>query len=98
LATPKLVHALEAVLAAVGAAQVAALARVAGDLPDVVEQPRGGELDVVLAALALEELLELVVAVALGGHRPELADDATSWRGRAQLVDLHRLAEPWRAL
>ena len=45
-------------------------------LPDAVEEPRGDELDVGLGALALEEALELVVAVALGRHRPELADDA----------------------
>jgi hypothetical protein len=39
---------------------------------------------------ALEELLELVVAVALGGHGPELADDR-GLGARAELVDLHRL-------
>src|SRR6202012_4854887 len=87
LGDAELVEALQPVLAAVGGAEILALARVAGDLPDVVEEPGGGELDVVLAALALEELLELVVPVALGGHGPELADDRRLRLG-LELVDL----------
>src|SRR5262249_37419551 len=46
-------------------------------------------LDVALRALGLEELLELVVAVAFGRHRPELADDG-DLRLHAGLVDLDR--------
>ena len=66
----------EAVLGLVLRAEVPALASCRARLPHVVEEPRGDELDVGLGALALEEALELVVAVALGRHRPELADDA----------------------
>ena len=43
-------------------------------LPDVVEQPVGNDLDVDLGAFLLQEALQAVVAVAFGGHRPELAD------------------------
>src|SRR5256885_2214949 len=39
---------LQAVLAAVGGAEILAHAGVAPHFPDVVEEPRGGELDVVL--------------------------------------------------
>ena len=49
--------AAESELRGVDALQKAALAGVVGDLPDVVEQPGRGELDVALPALALEEAL-----------------------------------------
>src|SRR5262249_57236768 len=44
-------------------------------LPDHEQDPRRHELDVALGALGLEEALQPVVAVALGRHGPELADD-----------------------
>src|SRR5262249_52979439 len=88
----ELVELLEAVLAAVAAVQVATLARVAGDLPHVVEESRDDELDVVLAAFLLDEALEAVVAFTFGRHRPELADDR-DLRLRAQRIDLDRLEE-----
>ena len=87
---------VEAAAAVVGAAQLGALAGVAGDLPDVVEQPRGDELNVALGAFALEEVMQVVVAVALGGHRPELADDGGLGK-RAKLVHLDRGEETPRA-
>src|SRR6185312_6762841 len=89
------VDALEAELAAafvlglVVAAQRRALLGVVAALPEHVEQPRRDELDVGLGALGLEEALQAVVAVALGGHRPELADDADA-RLDLRAVDLDR--------
>ena len=71
--------------------------RVVARLPDRVEEPRGDELDVGLGALALEEALELVVAVALGRHRPELADDA-DLRLRAACLSTLTLVEDRLAL
>src|SRR5690606_22276054 len=73
-----------------------AVGRVEGDLPDVVEDPGGDELDVALGALALEEALELVVAVALRGHRPELADDGDLGLEQ-RTIDLDLLEHRFRA-
>ena len=55
--------------------QLGAQLGVVAPFPQHEQQPVGDELDVALGAFRLEEPLQLVVAVALGGHRPELADD-----------------------
>ncbi len=56
--------------------------------PHVVEEPGRHELHVALGAFLLEEALELVVAVALGGHGPELADDGHA-RPHQRAVHFH---------
>ena len=90
----------EAVLRVILRGQVAALLGVVTPFPDHVEDPGRHELNVGLGPFALEEALELVVAVPLGRHRPELADDA-DLRLDDRLVDLDRgedrLALPERA-
>jgi hypothetical protein len=75
------VDALEALLRRVDGAQLGAHLRVVPALPQHEQQPVRHELDVALGALGLEEALQLVVAVALGRHRPELADDRHARRG-----------------
>ncbi|MEZ4336972.1 MAG: hypothetical protein R3B82_10120 [Sandaracinaceae bacterium] len=64
----------EAELAGVGALELHPRLRVVAELPEVVEQQVRDHLDTDLGALLLEEALQVVVPVALGGHRPELAE------------------------
>ena len=83
------IRALEAELTAVRASKGHARPRVVGDLPQVVEHEVDDRLHLALAALLLDEALQVVVAVTLGGHRPELAEDA-DLRLRAKAIDLDR--------
>src|ERR1700749_1977229 len=82
----------KAVFALIHAAQGGARGGVEANLPQVVQDPRGHELDVGLRAFLLDEALELVVAVTLRGHGPELTDDRhLGLRHRA--IDLDRLED-----
>src|SRR5581483_5867007 len=80
---------LETLAAGVLVAQRDPALHVAPSVPEEVEEPVRDRLDEDLAALLLDEPLELVVAVALGRHGPELADDADGGLG-AETVDRDR--------
>ncbi len=56
-------------------------------LPERVEEPVDESLDVVFATFRLNEALKVIVAIALGRHRPELADDRHLGFG-AKAIDL----------
>jgi hypothetical protein len=76
----------EAGLGLVLAAQVGACAGVVARFPDIIKNPVGDQLDVTLGAFLLEEALQLVVAIALGGHGPEFADDRHARRRTGEVA------------
>ena len=65
----------ESVVALVLCTQGHALLGVVPHLPQCVEEPVDEGLNVVFPAFGFDESLKVIVAVALGGHRPELTDD-----------------------
>jgi hypothetical protein len=86
------VGALEPVVRLIGSAQRHAPLGVMPHLPQGVEEPVDQSLDVVLSAFRLDESLKVVVSVALGRHRPELANDRDLGLC-AEPIDLDRFQE-----